>query len=61
MSKENKKELICRHCNKFLDSKDLKKGKCPSCGDDEGIFINDLNADYDSSKTPTCIWAYQNA
>jgi rubrerythrin len=44
--KENKdKELVCRPCGKFLDSNELDDGKCPECGDDEGIFMNDLNID----------------
>jgi len=41
--KDNKeKEFVCRPCGKFLDSEELKKGKCPECNSDEDIFLNDL-------------------
>jgi Zn finger protein HypA/HybF involved in hydrogenase expression len=42
---ETKKEFVCRRCVKFLDTKDLKNGKCPNCNTDEDIYNNDLNDD----------------
>ena len=37
------KEFHCRQCNIFLDSDELKKGKCPNCKNDEDLFNNELN------------------
>ena len=39
------KELHCRQCGEFLDSKELEEGKCPNCETDEDLFINDENED----------------
>jgi Zn finger protein HypA/HybF involved in hydrogenase expression len=39
---DTKKDFICRQCNTFLDSEDLKEGKCPECESDEAIFLNEL-------------------
>lgn len=37
------KEFVCRQCVTFLDTCDLKNGKCPNCKTDEYVYINDLN------------------
>ena len=42
---ETKKEFICRQCGTFLDTEDLKDGKCPKCDTDEDIYPNDLLSD----------------
>jgi len=38
----SKKEFVCRPCSIFLDVRDLKNGKCPICGSDEDVYLNDL-------------------
>ena len=39
---DKEKEFVCRPCGKFLESDEFKDGKCPVCGSDEGIYLNDL-------------------
>jgi len=41
IEKPKEKEFICRDCNTFLDSKELKNGQCPHCGSD-AVFLNDV-------------------
>ena len=46
--KDNKKkEFVCRNCGTFLDAKDLKNNKCPNCGEEDEIYMNDLVIDND--------------
>jgi len=40
---ENKKEFVCKQCGSFFDLEELDDGKCPDCGTDEDVFVNDLN------------------
>lgn len=42
---EEKKEFICKQCGFFLNTIDLKDGKCPNCNTDEDLFVNDRNED----------------
>lgn len=42
MKQYNEKELVCRQCGIFLDRQELVDGNCPSCENDEDVFINDL-------------------
>ena len=38
---DKNKEFVCRRCSVFLNKEDLVDGKCPDCGSDEDIFINE--------------------
>jgi rubrerythrin len=42
MKQYKQKELVCRRCGIFLDSEELVDGNCPSCENDEDVFVNDL-------------------
>ena len=38
---ESGKEFHCRQCSLFLDSDELVDGNCPSCDNDEDVFLNE--------------------
>jgi len=42
MRDESEKEFICRPCGKFLEKDEFIDGCCPECGEDDGIYRNDL-------------------
>jgi Zn finger protein HypA/HybF involved in hydrogenase expression len=41
MKDEKEKEFICRQCSIFLYATELQAVKCPSCRNDEDVFINE--------------------
>lgn len=42
MKNKKDKEFICRQCGISLDAEELVEGNCPSCENDEDVFINEL-------------------
>lgn len=38
---DREKEYVCKQCMVFLDIEELYEGKCPDCGMDEHVHINE--------------------